>query len=87
MVQKNHTLLRIYQNLHIHAVRAKILLSICGLRHDSRPPLKGVVCVPAVRPLHMATEYMYMYGSYYLPQWILQADLLRLSFIISCICA
>ena len=56
MVQKNHTLLRIYQNLHIHAVRVKILLSIFCLRHDPRPHVKRVVCVPAVRPLHRATE-------------------------------
>ena len=58
MVKKNHTLLRIYQNLLIHAVRVKILLSIFGLRHDSKPHLKGAVCVPAVRPLHRATEKM-----------------------------
>ena len=37
-------------------MRVKILLSIFGLRHDSKPHLKGVVDVPAVRPLHRATE-------------------------------
>ena len=56
MVQKNHTLLRIYQNLHIHAVRVKILLSIFGLRHDSKPHVKRVVCVPAVRPLSIGLQ-------------------------------
>ena len=34
-------------------------------------------------------DYVLLYSTelYAVPQWILQADLLRLSFIISCICA
>ena len=29
-----------------------------GFSDDPRPHLKGAVCVPAVRPLHRATEYV-----------------------------